>query len=219
MLKGGKRVKKEKIDHDDCISLAPFADMFNHTPHGSVSVVFSPQGYTLNALRDIKSGEELSISYGNHSNDFLIAEYGFVIPGQGNEWDEARLDEVLAGLFDEEKKDLLSVKGYWGRWVLDGEGVCYRTRVAIALLVLKPGQWERMVESGGEGGEKAQRDADQVLAEVLRDYLQEVNKHLSEIEKLNCGLDIQKEMLRERWSQISTLIKLHLDRIETNKGK
>ena len=61
-------------------------------------VTFSPSGYTICADRDIAPGEEVSISYGNHSNDFLLAEYGFILAE--NRWDEIRLDDILIELID-----------------------------------------------------------------------------------------------------------------------
>lgn len=215
-LKKEQQEKDRKIDHDDCISLAPFADMFNHTPNGSVSVTYTKDGYTLSALQDIKAGEELSISYGNHSNDFLFVEYGFLIPGQENCWDEVRLDELLEGLFDDEKRELVKGKGYWGRWVLDREGICYRTRVACALLCegMTKGRWERMVDSGEDGAEVVRNGVDDIVWKVLQEYQVVIREHMKSIDNVDEGTEDQKGMLRERWKQIATFVNRYLEAIK-----
>ena len=208
-----QKEKEEKIDHDDCISLAPFADMFNHTPNGSVSVTFTTDGYTLSALQDITKGQELSISYGNHSNDFLLVEYGFLIPSQENCWDEMALDGLLEGLFDEEKKQVVKDKGYWGKWILDGEGICYRTKVALALLYegMTRGRWERMVDSGEDGGESVKKAIETIVVRVLVEHRAVIEKRLREIEEIKEGTDSQKGMLRERWKQIESFVVRYLE--------
>ena len=208
-----EKEKEKKLDHDDCISLAPFADMFNHMPNGSVSVTFTKDGYTLHALHNIAAGEELSISYGNHNNDFLLVEYGFLIPGSKNSWDEVRIDSLLEGLFDEKKKLLISGRGYWGNWVLDGQGICYRTKVAVALLCagMTVGRWERMVDSGEDGGERVRDGIESIIARALNDYTSVIEQSLVDVNKLEEGSENQKEMLRERWKQVKMFVSKYLD--------
>lgn len=64
---------------DDCMAMVPFADMFNHTRRGGCHVTFDRKGCTILADKAYAIGEELFISYGDHSNDFLLVEYGFVL--------------------------------------------------------------------------------------------------------------------------------------------
>lgn len=64
--------------HDDCMALVPFADFFNHADKGCI-VEFNHKGFTIYADKTYEKGEELYISYGSHSNDFLLVEYGFTL--------------------------------------------------------------------------------------------------------------------------------------------
>ncbi|KAG0650498.1 Ribosomal lysine N-methyltransferase 2 [Hyphodiscus hymeniophilus] len=75
------------VNRDDCMALQPFADYFNHADIASAEALFSSQGYSIAASCSISKGDEIYISYGNHSNDFLLAEYGFSM--ESNKWDEA----------------------------------------------------------------------------------------------------------------------------------
>ena len=64
------------------MALAPFLDMFNHSPQANTKVAFleTPykRGYVFIALRDIAPREEVLISYGAHPNYKLWLDYGFV---------------------------------------------------------------------------------------------------------------------------------------------
>ncbi|KAI9050359.1 hypothetical protein LZ554_005525 [Drepanopeziza brunnea f. sp. 'monogermtubi'] len=74
-------------NRDDCMALNPFADYFNHTSSGNAcNVSFSQTGYTVTSTSTppLTRGAEIYISYGPHSNDFLLAEYGFIIPSSSS---------------------------------------------------------------------------------------------------------------------------------------
>ncbi|KXJ91834.1 hypothetical protein Micbo1qcDRAFT_233217 [Microdochium bolleyi] len=111
----------ERYPHDERLALIPLADLFNHAPspgtiskpgRGPMSVSFSEEGYTITARRPVAAGEEVCISYGEHSNDFLLAEYGFFFassePGSehngGNPYDSISLGDAIAPLLTAAQK-------------------------------------------------------------------------------------------------------------------
>jgi len=197
---------------DDCIALSPFADYFNHTDIETASASFSPAGYVITASQPIKAGEEIYISYGNHSNDFLLAEYGFVM--ERNKWDEVSLDEYVLGLFDEKQRGKLEEGGFWGKYVLDGEGVCYRTQIAVRLLCMPVNRWQRLVAAGLEDGDKHQGTVDEILLKVLKKFGKSADEKIEFIKALGCGLVSQRETLSRRWNQIRLLLSTAMKRIE-----
>lgn len=201
----GKKAKKEPLDHDDCISLAPFADCFNHTSQGTCAVTFSDAGYALRTISAITKGDEMSISYGNHSNDFLLAEYGFILSSEDNTWDETPIDFLILPLFSETQKQTLKDASFLGKYVLDKDGVCYRTQVALRLLCMSEGKWEKLVANGLEGSEKSQKDVDAILVKHLAPYLEVIDDSLKRIEGSADGLESQRDTLKRRWEQIRTL--------------
>ncbi|KAH7026680.1 uncharacterized protein B0I36DRAFT_331142 [Microdochium trichocladiopsis] len=104
-----------RYPYDERLALIPLADLFNHTPSpgtinkprkAPVAVSFSTDGYTFTATKDIVAGEEVCISYGEHSNDILLAEYGFFFTSSsisqehngGNPYDSISLAEVISPL-------------------------------------------------------------------------------------------------------------------------
>lgn len=203
---------KSPVNRDDCIALNPFADYFNHMDLKTASASFSPSGYVITASQPIKQGDEIYISYGNHSNDFLLAEYGFVM--ERNKWDEILLDEFVLPLFTEQQKGKLEEAGFLGKWVLDGEGVCYRTQIAVRLLCMSTNQWQRMVGLGLEDGDKYQGAVDQTLLKVLKQFAESAEEKIESVKALDCGLVSQRETLSRRWDQICLLLSTAMKRVE-----
>lgn len=71
-------------------SMLPLIDMCNHsfTPNCKLQPVNNGD-LQLVALQDVPQQQPLHISYGNLSNDFLLMDYGFVVPG--NPFDRVQL--------------------------------------------------------------------------------------------------------------------------------
>lgn len=197
----------------DRMALQPVADLFNHADVGC-GVQFDEARFTISADRDYEEGEEVYISYGSHGNDFLLAEYGFVL--ERNRWDEVGLDEILLPELTKRQKELLEEKGFLGNYVLDADTVCYRTQVAVRLLtVSRIRDWERFVDKGEEGSEQVQRKADGILIEILRTYLLNIESFVKgELEEVTDGEEGQREMLMNRWSQIEGLLQATIRRLD-----
>jgi hypothetical protein len=191
-------------DPNECMALNPFADYFNHACTGCV-VEFSPAGFEITANRVCEVGEEIYISYGKHSNDFLLAEYGFIM--DENECDEVCLDELLLQEMTKEQKEMVKDAGFLGNYALDHEGVCYRTQVALRALCVPGRRWQRFV-TGEDDGEKDQPKADELLSKLLK---QSELTALDTIDKLSPFLntedEYQAETLIRRWKQILHLVR------------
>lgn len=204
---------KTPVDHYDCLALAPFADCFNHADVAS-SVTFSTSGYEVCTDRRIEKGGEIYISYGNHSNDFLLAEYGFIL--DENKWDEISIDEVILPLFTEELKQQLREAGFLGNFVLDREKVCYRTQVTLRLLFMPPNRWQFMLVEGLEDEDEHQLAVNKILVKGLKAYLDIASERIKQVELLDCGLPSQRCTLNRRWEQICLLLTSAITRIERN---
>lgn len=61
--------------------LVPVADLFNHAAIPNAQWTYHPDRDTLHvkAIKDIAPGEEISVSYGMHSNAKLFSTYGFTL--------------------------------------------------------------------------------------------------------------------------------------------
>ena len=185
------------------MALNPFADYFNHTDAPGCTVDLSSKGYAIIADKVIEEGEEIYISYGSHSNDFLLVEYGFIL--DENRWDELSLDAFILPLLSEMQKEQLEEAGFLGKYVLDGDDVCYRTQVALRVLCLPTRKWQRFL-TGIDEGKVDRATVDQALGNILESCLNQADKNLKRLNNLDCGLPSQRETLKQRWQQIRLLL-------------
>jgi hypothetical protein len=200
---------KHPLPSDDCMALNPVADYFNHADEGC-TVEFGSNGFTIFSDRVYEKGEEIFISYGKHSNDFLLTEYGFIL--SENTWDEIRLDHVILPEFSTTQLDYLSNAGFLGNYILDQRTVCHRTQVALRLLCMPLRSWYRFV-SGEDDGEKDQGKVNQTLLKSLRSFEDQTKVVLKRLTLIKTGLDSQRDMLRRRWQQIHGLLEAAIMRI------
>lgn len=194
----------EKLPHHDRLALLPVADLFNHADVGCESAFSSSGNYEFTADRQYRAGEELHICYGAHSNDFLLAEYGFVLTE--NRWDVVCLDEAILPCLNEEQRDILHNRGYLGNYVLDLEaGACFRTQVALQMLCCTQEQWERFVLFETDDEESSSKRVT-LLMQLLKSHVQTIQEILEYIGNLGIGQMGQREVLVKRWRQIEDLV-------------
>jgi hypothetical protein len=191
----------ERLSHDDRLAILPVADLFNHADVGCTSTL-SSEGYTFTADREYHTGEEVYTCYGTHSNDFLLAEYGFV-PTE-NRWDEVCLDDVILQVLNEEQKEVLKDRGFLGKYMLDLEaGGCFRTQVALRMLCCTRVEWERFVDSETDRESSRARN---LLKQLLETFVKMIHQSQRDIGNLKIGQMYQRELLAKRWRQIETKV-------------
>ncbi|KAI6247317.1 Ribosomal lysine N-methyltransferase 2 [Erysiphe necator] len=191
------------IHRDDCMALNPFADYFNQNFSPSASVQITKNAFEIHTLRNVNAQEEITICYGNHSNDFLLAEYGFFL--NENPWDEVLLDDYIFPLLNSSQKKKLKSVDFLGNYILDRNSVCYRTQVVLRILCLSLSRWEDFVK-GLDDGDMDQPQIDQILSTVIIRFRQDIQKILAKISLLDNNYSTQKALLSNRWSQIDTLL-------------
>jgi hypothetical protein len=203
--------KTEKLYHkDDRMALQPVADLFNHADEGC-SVAFDAESFTIKANRTYEAGEEVFICYGRHSNDFLLAEYGFVL--EENRWDEVGLDEPVLSQLGKEQREDLEDAGFSGNYRLDADTVCYRTQVAVRRMCMPVDKWRRLIE-GLEDAEVLKGKVDKLIVGILRTYEKDVLGIIAELENMKDGTQDQRDVLIRRWGQVRVLVEDTIRRLE-----
>lgn len=219
--------KTEKLPKEDHMALQPVADLFNHTDRDGCHVAFDhTDSFTFRTTRAYEKGDEVHISYGSHSNDFLLVEYGFVLAR--NHWDEVRLDEVVLPALTRSQKEELEDVGFLSNYVLDHDTLCHRTQVALRQMAvtgkyggLTMDEWRKFV-SGLDDGEKSQAKVDALAVGLLEKYEATVKTKEKELRKLRFQEEDgdeemnegRREILLKRWAQIRGLVKTTIQRLE-----
>ncbi|KAM7213066.1 putative set domain containing protein [Rhypophila decipiens] len=203
---GGSSSNGKKPPPHDCMALQPVADLLNHHPTQGAKVTFSAEGCAIRATKTYTPGEEIYICYGNHGNDFLLTEYGFLL--DENKWDEICLDEAILPELSGRQKDMLADEDFLGNYMLDSNGVCYRTLVALRLLALSLIEWRRYLDGPFNVDDEVQQgEVDRELARILEKYRRgTIAKMIGKIEESTAGEESQRKMLIRRWEQIGELI-------------
>ncbi|KAK8204772.1 hypothetical protein IWZ00DRAFT_85305 [Phyllosticta capitalensis] len=194
------RAKKRKLAVDDCMALCPFMEYFNHADEGC-TVVHTKAGFTITSHRSYSPGEEIHVSYGAHTNEFLLVEYGFVL--DSNQWDDVRLDPVILPRLNAAQTTLLRDNGFLGDYALTRDECCHRTQVALRALLLPKGRVEGFLR-GLESGEKEQGQVDELLNECVEEYLNIVGEMEEKARRLDDG--DRKNVILKRWRRVREVL-------------
>lgn len=192
----------EKHSWDDRLALLPVADLFNHGENGC-QVSFGEDGYTITADRAYAEGSEVFLSYGRHSNDWLLVEYGFILAP--NRWDAIALDEVLLSRLSRSQAKELARTCVSRPCTLSAEhGASSQTQVALRMLAYARADWLRYVHEAKKTPKREPRVREWM--ETLRQDLQQTaRKRLARIAKSSLGDPNQRNVLLQRWQQILSI--------------
>ncbi|KXJ89535.1 hypothetical protein Micbo1qcDRAFT_189613 [Microdochium bolleyi] len=194
----------ETYPSTDRLALVPIADGFNHADTGC-EVNSTTDGYVVSADREYDLGQEIFISYGTHTNDFLLAEYGFV--PMENKWDQTCLDDVILPRLSPAQKKILRDRELLGPFLLDTVTLgCRKTQAALRLLCpcSRP-QWEAFLDDEG-CGQHCREAMNELLKSLLVEFSATARKAVREVAELEVGQAAQRELLGRRWRQIEVAI-------------
>ncbi|KAF3098713.1 hypothetical protein TWF569_004225 [Orbilia oligospora] len=172
-----------KVPAEDCMTMCPFIDYFNHDAKGdeSCTVSFSTDGLRVTAQKEYSVGEEIFVTYGEYNNDHLLVEYGFTLPN--NQTDNINIDHWVLPNLSSRHQEILKEISFHGEYLLDENEVCYRTMMALRLAVIiesmlgkgkRYKDFMRLVEGGMEEDdyvklyEKDEKKVGELLEEVLK---------------------------------------------------
>jgi hypothetical protein len=185
-------VEMEKYRWEDKLCLLPAADLFNHSIGGCKVTWWDDEGYVITTDRTYHRGEELFISYGEHSNDFLLVEYGFLIPQ--NPYDEVGLDEVIMPKLGKAQQDALAQQGFLGDYKFHtNTGPCVRTQAAISQI-----QEHKLPN--------AENQSATVLGDLLRELLTVSRQMRQRLYGLHIGETTHRDLLIQRWVQVEHIV-------------
>lgn len=225
--------RRPLLTASDCYALCPFIDYFNHSDSGCTPSS-SASGYAVTADRDYKAGDEVYVSYGPHTNDFLLVEYGFILGENGN--DSLPLDGLILEEVGGRDREVLKGDGFLGGYTLlcqptrsgeeesgDEEGskqrrvtgkawTCHRTQAVLRLMTLEEKRYTHFI-SGRDEGERDQAKVDKELVRLLKKEQRRIGDMEEEVEGLGEGE--QRCVLKRRWRQIRRIVGRAVEALDT----
>ncbi|KAF2197678.1 SET domain-containing protein [Delitschia confertaspora ATCC 74209] len=206
--------KRGHLTADDCYGLCPFMDYFNHADEGC-DPDHDAKGYFVTANRDYKAGEEIYVTYGPHTNDFLLVEYGFILTS--NRSDGTRLDHLIFSKLSKEQAEILKEDGFYGKYssTATPPSICYRTQTALRLLTLPSRRYTAFI-SGNDDGSVDQPAVNSYLKKLLEGYQREIMAMEERVGELEKGVGAaQKDVLAKRWRQLREMVGTFVKELST----
>ncbi|CAN3366775.1 ribosomal lysine N-methyltransferase 2 [Diutina catenulata] len=162
----------------DNFTMAPYVDFINHSCQDQCKLKIDGRGFQVYTTTSYKPDEQLFLSYGPHSNEFLLCEYGFVMAT--NTWNDLDVTHLLLPRLERSgyHRDWLRDNDYYGDYTIGYDGSpSFRTEVALAVLQEdRPDDSRRLnaFVSGYTDGAVYQRGSSSVLSGILYDIVDEV---------------------------------------------
>ncbi|KAI3405810.2 hypothetical protein KGF56_001417 [Candida oxycetoniae] len=66
-------------DKSDNFTMAPYIDFINHSCDDHCTLKIDGKGFQITTTTELTTEDQLYLSYGSHSNGFLLTEYGFTM--------------------------------------------------------------------------------------------------------------------------------------------
>lgn len=200
----------EAFPWEDRLALLPIADLFNHADQGCHVAYSAEEGYTITASRRYEAGEEVFASYGDHSNDLLLAEYGFVMAG--NKRDAVCLDEVILPRLSPAQKKELESNGHGGPYMLASGSEPSRHLVAVLQMLTSSGESPPTLYDDTDKVPVLEAGAEKLLKALISEALETTQRVMRKVHDLQVGEPMQRDMLYRRWQQIESMLSQAIDR-------
>ncbi|SGZ50227.1 CIC11C00000004934 [Sungouiella intermedia] len=188
-------------DASDNFTLAPYVDFLNHLNDDQCGIKIDTLGFHVMTSCKYLPGQELYFSYGPHSNEFLLCEYGFMLPE--NKWNYIDITDFIIPMLRPAHVEFLKIWGYYGEYTVNKSGMSFRTEIALATLQETSPQDSRRLKVFIDGISDGQVYTHR-LRELLRKILQ---KLINDSErKLSSQGEYDEETLR-RITAVQSLFK------------
>ncbi|MCJ1479801.1 hypothetical protein MMC13_008487 [Lambiella insularis] len=182
---------------DDRMVLCPFIDYFNHADKGC-NVDFGEGGFVITTDRDYGQKQEKSLLYLTELTAMIFSLSNVILFSAGTPKAQNALGEDF----------LTSLSNY----IVNSDGVCFRTQVAIRTMTLHAEEWRQYVEGQLNEDKQTEMAADVMLWQViLAVFDAEATSAINSIEAMTRnGTDLPAAMMAitlNRWRQIRLMIR------------
>lgn len=170
----------QKSDASDNFTLAPYVDFLNHLGNDECGIKIDAHGFHVLTSTPYKPDSELYFSYGPHSNEFLLCEYGFTLAY--NKWNYVDISDLIMPLLRPQQVAFLKESGYYGDYTVNEQGASFRTEVALATLQENEPSASRKLKAFVDGvidGSVYQSKSWRLLGQIMKKLIGDSDKKLA----------------------------------------
>lgn len=175
------------------IILAPFLDCFNHTADISINVFFDlcNEMFTISTNHIYEPGQQVFINYGPHDNNFLFAEYGFMI--ENNLYNSVCMDGRVSEFFGKQSQGLIQIlisHGMFNDYFVSNSDRGFRMASAVRLWLCGESsagvnEWKKLqISNGCFSDSKKELKVSIIIANLLKEQLRVNQENLRQINEL-----------------------------------
>ncbi|KAI5956333.1 hypothetical protein KGF54_000808 [Candida jiufengensis] len=203
---------------EDNFTLAPYIDFINHSDNEQCVMKIDPSGFHVSTTTNYKEDDQIFFNYGPHSNEFLLCEYGFIIPN--NKWDDINISKQLIEKLSNLQIEFLKEQNYFDNYTFTSTGLSFRTEVCLAILQEKDPKESRKLRAlinGNIDSEVYKRGSNQIMKSILNDIRQESNsKQYLEFANNDDGEDnkLRKQLIGTIYKNRYNLASTYLNSID-----
>lgn len=195
-------------NNTDNFTMAPYVDFLNHSTNDQCELKIDRTGFHVYTTTSYDTNEQIFLSYGPHSNEFLLCEYGFMIPS-GNNWNDLDLSDIIIKLLNQDQVEFLKEYEYFGEYTINIQsGLSFRTEVVLATLQEQDPKESRKLLSlinGFIDVSNYKKNSNTLLKELLLKTLHDSNVFL------NLKLEYSDKATNDRFNTIRDLYKIRHD--------
>lgn len=200
---------------DDNYACSPLIDMINHVPSSAAhcKLSYDIRGLSVFTQSQYTPGQEVSISYGAHSNEALLCEYGFTL--HRNTDDSVSLDATISARLKPWHIGMLMELGYYEDYTMDYQGFpSFRTEVALRVALLSESECaeessacRRLTQfvDGQSSGRSEQHKVDQLLIGILEEEMKIAEQALTHLHSMDSG-DSRIHAISRLWADRQAII-------------
>lgn len=158
--------------------MAPYVDFINHSPDDHCNLKIDGKGFQVFTTSAYSRDEQLYFSYGPHSNEFLLTEYGFIIVD--NKWDDINVSKEILFLLKPNHVEFLKQYDYFDNYTVNREGMSFRTEVALAAFQeSNPQESRRLIAliNGTFEGSSYMTVSSRIISEILEKIIHEAEQY------------------------------------------
>lgn len=209
---------------DDNYACAPLIDMINHVPSSvpHCKLSYDIKGLSVISQNSYEMGDEVYISYGAHSNEALLCEYGFVL--HNNSDNSLNFDHQLSKVLRSWHLRLLMELGYYEDCTINGDGeISFRTEVAIRVSLLSEADCEEGTDgcrrltqyvNGRIDGQAEDAEVDRTLCRMVLNELKVIEAALVDLDEV-CEREsatlrpLQRQIWRDHFGILKRCLRRH----------
>ena len=197
----GKHHGSSGEEPSDCLALAPYLDLLNHSVNvavkAGVDIHKDTSGYQIVTKTKIKKYKQAFINYGPHDNTKLLLEYGFFVPNNPHECFNINIDDLIVfiesenGIVDKSSKiEILKSNKLDQKLCITREGMSWNVIVCLKILYMEKDELKvwHLVFQDVEGDESVQmKKVMKQLISYFHSSLASTEVKMGEMSESNCS--------------------------------